>query len=73
MKTLPEHTHAEANDNAAPFSSAGAALNWLYLLRREVIKEDVSSLSFERRRSREECLRKFAEAEAGLLAVLPPA
>jgi hypothetical protein len=44
----------------------------LYRLRREVLKEDVSSMPFERRRRREECLRNFAQAEAGLLAVLPP-
>jgi hypothetical protein len=61
-----------SNDNTDPFASPGTALAELYRLRREVLKEDVSSMPFERRRRREECLRNFAQAEAGLLAVLPP-
>jgi hypothetical protein len=59
------------NDNADPFSSPATALAELYRLRREVLKEDIRTMPFERRRQRAEALKKFAKAEANLLVVLP--
>ncbi len=60
------------NDNTDPFSSPDTALAELYRLRREVLKQDVRTMPFARRRQRDEALKKVARAEAGLLAVLPP-
>lgn len=62
---------AAANENLAPIRQAQIVLAELYQLRREMLKEDVASMSFRRRRQREEALRRFHAAEAALLAVLP--
>jgi hypothetical protein len=58
------------NDNGDPFATVPSSLAWLYLLRREMLKENPADMSFERRRQREEALKKFATAEALLLAEL---
>jgi hypothetical protein len=62
------------NDNTDPFTAPDTALAELYRLRQEVLKQDVGTLSFLRRRRRQDALKKFASAEAKLLAVLalPP-
>jgi hypothetical protein len=57
-----------ANDDADPSATVASSLDWLYLLRRELLRQDISAMSLERRRFREEALRKFAKAEALLLA-----
>jgi hypothetical protein len=56
-----------ANDNADPFPTVASTLDCLYQLRQEVLQESPAAMSFERRRSREEALKKFAQAEALLL------
>jgi len=59
-----------ANENVDPYLRADTALEELYRLRRELLEQDVCAMSFERRRLREEALKKFAKAEAALLAML---
>lgn len=59
-----------ANENDSVFCRADTALDELYRLRREILKEDVARMSFARRRSRDEALKQFAQAEALLLGKL---
>jgi hypothetical protein len=58
------------NDNADPFATVASALDWLYQLRREMLKQDRPSMSLAERRDRREALEKFTEAETLLLAEL---
>ncbi len=66
----PSHVLTPANENADPFLTIQSSLDWLYLLRRELLQRDVAGMSFSQRRSRDEALAKFARAEALLLAEL---
>jgi hypothetical protein len=59
-----------ANDQDDPFATVASSLDWLYLLRREMLKEDPATMTFARRRERQEALKKFARAEALLLGEL---
>ena len=64
------YSPAPANENADPFRTVPSSLDWLYLLRRELLQHEASALSFEQRRVRDEALKKFAHAETLLLAEL---
>jgi hypothetical protein len=59
-----------ANENADPFATVGSSLESLYLLRQEMLAEDPATMTFERRRHREEALKKFNRAEVLLLREL---
>ena len=59
-----------ANDNADPFATVRSSLDWLYLLRRDLLSVDVATMPFEQRRLREKALKRFERAEALLLAEL---
>jgi hypothetical protein len=61
---------AAANSNHDPFATAASALDWLYMLRREMLKMDTSVMTLAERREREQALAKFAKAEKSLLAEL---
>ena len=69
-ETAQSSPPAPANENADPFQTVPSSLAWLYLLRRELLQQDASALSLEQRRTRDEALKKFAKAEALLLAEL---
>lgn len=59
---MTETTHfLAANENADPFATVPSSLDWLYLLRRELLKRDVSAMSLEQRRSRDEALKKWVQ------------
>jgi hypothetical protein len=59
-----------ANDNADPFATAVSALDYLYRLRREMMRVDKPSMDLAERREQQAVLAKFAEAEKLLLAEL---
>jgi hypothetical protein len=59
-----------ANDAADPYATAASALDWLYMLRREMLKMDTSLMTLAQRRERQQALAKFAKAEKSLLAEL---
>jgi len=73
MSEIDSSILTSANENLAPIVQAQATLAELYRLRRAVLKEDVTAMSFHRRRQRDEALKRFDEAEAALLGVLPTA
>lgn len=68
--TLDVSPPVPANTNDDPFVTVASSLEWLCLLRREALKEDPATMTFERRRERDEALKKFARAEALLLREL---
>lgn len=59
-----------ANDNGDPYATASSALDWLYMLRREMLKQDRPTMGLAERRDRQEALEKIAAAEKLLLAEL---
>jgi hypothetical protein len=59
-----------ANENADPYATASSALDWLYMLRREMLKMDTSLMTLAQRRERQQALEKVAKAEKTLLAEL---
>jgi hypothetical protein len=65
-----DHAAPPANDNADPFATATSALDYLYMLRREMLSVDKPSLDLAERREQQAVLATFAEAEKLLLAEL---
>ena len=70
MHTTIDTLPLPANADTDPFATVQSSLDWLYLLRRELLQKDTAAMSFEQRRSRGVALEKFARAEALLIAEL---
>ena len=59
-----------ANENADPAATVGSALANLYRCRRELLQEDVASMSLDSYRLYQIAMTKIAEAEAIALSEL---